>query len=104
MAMPLPMPDEAPVTSAFWLKSFRSMGQAGITTGGSVSSLSSPGVLASIVHAPLLLPLYSLAAAPRYVQSPWPEGRSDAFVRKIPIDCRFHDLRLSTGRAGSRGR
>ena len=40
------------VTSALWPSSFRSMGQAGITTGGSVSSLASPGVFTSIVHAP----------------------------------------------------
>src|SRR5271166_5975680 len=52
MATPLPMPDEAPVTRAFWPKSFRSMGQAGITTGGSVSSLASPAVFTSIVRAP----------------------------------------------------
>jgi hypothetical protein len=32
------MPEDAPVTSAFWPLSFRSIGQDGITTGGNVGS------------------------------------------------------------------
>src|SRR5271165_1410175 len=104
MAMPRPMPDEAPVTSTFWPKSLRSMGQAGMTTGGSVSYLASPDVFMSIVHAPLLYPAaYSSGRAVR-LHSPRPKGRAIRFTREMPDGSRFDNLRLSTGRAGSHGR
>src|SRR5271165_2521805 len=104
MAMPRPMPDEAPVTNALWPNSFRSMGQAGITTGGSVSSLASQADFTSTVHAPLLYPAaYSSGRAVR-LHSPRPKGRSIRFTREMPDGSRFDNLRLSTGRAGSHGR
>jgi hypothetical protein len=42
------MPEDAPVTSAFWPLSLRSIGQVGITTGGSVGSSAGGNVLTSI--------------------------------------------------------